>query len=281
MTLTIPVAWIPYLDDYVSALRASGAPKTTIDTRLNHLRRVARATRAASPLELTGDRLVKWCGEQDWSIETRRGYRGSLLSFYRWGVGTGRMEVNVADELPYVPPAKPTPRPAPDWVYSAALLKADKRGMIILRLGAEIGLRRGEIAVAHSRDIIEDLAGHSLLVHGKGQKDRVVPLPPDLARILRELGRGYFFPGNDNGHLSPRWVGKIATELLPDEWTLHKLRHRFATRAYRATRNIRAVQRVLGHESVATTQIYTAVDDDELRSAVLAGLTGEALGVVS
>ncbi|WP_080748715.1 tyrosine-type recombinase/integrase [Rhodococcoides fascians] len=278
MAPIIPVAWIPYLDDFTLALQAGAAPKTTIETRLNHLRRVARSAGAPSPLELTADQLTNWCGRQTWSTETRRGYRGSLLAFYRWGVGSGRFSENIADALPYVAPAKPTPKPAPDGVYAAALLLADRRGLLILRLGSEIGLRRAEIAVGHSRDIIEDLAGHSLLVHGKGNKDRVVPLPPDLARLLRELGPGYFFPGNDNGHLSPRWVGKIATELLPDEWTLHKLRHRFASRAYRATRNIRAVQRLLGHDSVATTQIYTAVDDDELRNTVIAGLGGKTLG---
>lgn len=51
---------------------------------------------------------------------------------------------------------------------------------------------------------------------------------------------------------------------------MHTLRHRFATRAYRGTRNIRAVQELLGHSSIATTQIYTAVDDEEMRAAMLA-----------
>ncbi|OBK04066.1 recombinase XerD [Mycolicibacterium fortuitum] len=50
---------------------------------------------------------------------------------------------------------------------------------------------------------------------------------------------------------------------------MHTLRHRFATRAYRATRNLRAVQMLLGHASVATTQRYLAVDDDEIRAAMM------------
>jgi integrase len=49
---------------------------------------------------------------------------------------------------------------------------------------------------------------------------------------------GWLFPGDDDGHLSPRWVGKIMTRVLPDDWTAHTLRHRSATRAYRGTRNL-------------------------------------------
>src|SRR5699024_9969440 len=166
---------------------------------------------------------------------------------------------NPAGAMPHVPAAIASPRPAPDRIYMVALTKADARGRLILRLAAECGLRRAEIAQTHSRDVIEDLAGFSLRVHGKGGKDRIVPLPDALAAELRRLPIGWMFPGNDDGHLSPRWVGKLATELLPEDWTLHKLRHRFATRAYRGTRNIRAVQELLGHSSVGTTQIYTAV----------------------
>jgi site-specific recombinase XerD len=55
--------------------------------------------------------------------------------------------------------------------------------------------------------------------------------------------------------------------MLPDHWTMHTLRHRFASRAYRGTPNLGAVQVLLGHASIATTQRYTAVDD-EIRAAM-------------
>ena len=51
-------------------------------------------------------------------------------------------------------------------------------------------------------------------------------------------------------------------------WTAHTLRHRFATRAYAGERDILTVQQLLGHSSIATTQIYTHIDDDELHRAV-------------
>jgi integrase/recombinase XerC len=55
---------------------------------------------------------------------------------------------------------------------------------------------------------------------------------------------------------------------MPPGYTMHTLRHFFATRAYRGSRNLRAVQILLGHASVATTERYTAVDDDEIRAAM-------------
>ncbi|WP_022899139.1 tyrosine-type recombinase/integrase, partial [Humibacter albus] len=78
------------------------------------------------------------------------------------------------------------------------------------------------------------------------------------------------FPGRVDGHLSAAYVSKLISRALPEGVTAHPLRHRFASRAYAAERDIRAVQELLGHASVATTQIYTAVPDAALRRAALA-----------
>jgi integrase/recombinase XerC len=67
---------------------------------------------------------------------------------------------------------------------------------------------------------------------------------------------GWLFPGDTDGHLSPQWVGQLVVRVLPDGWTTHPLRHRFSSRAYRGTRNLRAVQVLLGHQSIATTERY-------------------------
>lgn len=53
---------------------------------------------------------------------------------------------------------------------------------LMVRLGAECGLRRGEIARVHSDDVVADSAGHSLIVRGKGDKQRIVPLPDGRLR---------------------------------------------------------------------------------------------------
>lgn len=60
-------------------------------------------------------------------------------------------------------------------------------------------------------------------------------------------------------------VGELAAEALPAPWTLHTLRHRFASRAYDATGDLVTVSRLLGHASVATTQRYVATGRARLR----------------
>src|SRR5690606_36737267 len=117
-------------------------------------------------------------------------------------------------------------------VYREALMRAGHREGLMLRLAAEVGMRRAEVAQAGSEDLIEDLIGWSLLVHGNGNRERVVPLPSSLARALLDLPNGPFFPGAVDGHLSARYVGKLLASLMPEMWTMHTLRHRFATRLY-------------------------------------------------
>ncbi|GMV27703.1 MAG: integrase [Phycisphaerae bacterium] len=269
MTTPIPAAWAAAIDDFCDALRAGGAPDTTISTRRNHVRRVARQL-GGSPFELDGERLVSWCGRQNWAVETRRGYRQSIAAFYAWAVAAGRTTVNPSTALPKVRAATPSPRPAPEIAYREALARADDRARLMLRLAAEAGLRRAEVAQAHSRDVIEDLEGWSLIVHGKGGRQRIVPLTNELAAAVRGRGHGYLFEGRIDGHLSPRWVGKIVTTLLPGESTMHQLRHRFATRAYSVDRDVFTVQELLGHASPATTRRYVLVPRSALRATVKA-----------
>lgn len=138
----------------------------------------------------------------------------------------------------------------------------------MLRLSAEAGLRRGEVAQVHTRDLVEDLDGWSLRVHGKGGRERVVPLPAALAVELRRLPAGWAFPGDCGGHLSPRWVGTVVARLLPAGYTMHTLRHRFATRAHDVDGDLCVVQELLGHANINTTRAYVAVDRRKLRRTV-------------
>lgn len=265
----VPAAWRAEIAAWTIALRAAGRSRETIRTRTDHLRRASRAL-GGVPWRIGAEDLMTWVGTQGWSRETRRSVYASLRSFWRWGVDTGRCATSPADRLPRVNPQPPHPMPTPDKIYRRALEAADSREWLILQLGAVLGLRRGEIAQVHSQDLIEDLVGTSLIVHGKGGKTRVVPLEGALVKAVREAclaGGGYAFPGKIDGHLSAQRVGNLASRLMPGGWTLHKLRHRCAATIDELA-GIRAAQELLGHASLATTERYVPVRHEVLRRAI-------------
>lgn len=266
---TLSAAWVAEIALWTEFAYTQGWASTTIRTRLDHLRRDGSRL-GPDPWSVTPAQLVEWFIAQAWAQETRRGHRSTLRSFYGWAAQLGKVAVSPALALPRVRPAQPRPNPCPDEAYVTALARATVRTRLMIRLGSEVGLRRCEVARVHSRHLVEDLDGWSLEVQGKGGKLRVVPLTEMMAAELLSLPAGWAFPGDDNGHLSPRWVGTLVARALPGRWTLHSLRHRFAHRAHQVERDLVIVQELLGHASINTTRIYVPVLNDRLRPTVQA-----------
>lgn len=267
--MRIDHSWVVAIDSYLAALRAAGSPATTVETRRQHLRHLARRV-YVGPWELTGDDLIAYAAQQNWERETRRSHRGSIVSFYRWATRTGRTALDPSEALERIKPAEPNPRPVPDRVYLEALMRADTDAALWIDLAAEHGLRRAEIAVGHSSDIVPTLLGHDLRVHGKGGKIRYVPLTPSMARALLERGEGYFFPGDEEGHISARWLGTRVSRLLGGGWTIHKLRHRAATRFWHLSgSDPYAVASLMGWANLNMVKVYVAQSTDHLRGIVL------------
>lgn len=267
----LPPAWRDAVDSWRSHMRAAGLAETSIRSRCEHLESLARTRINDDPWAITGEDLVGWMGSRALATETRRSRRTSLVQFYEHGVRRGCIEVNPAEQLPKVRAIIPPPRPIPFDVYATAWAEAKDRERLIMRLAIEEGLRRGEIARIHNSDLRRDVDGSSLWVHGKGTRKRTVPLNNSVARDLRAAclaGGGWAFPSPAGGHLTPRYVGDLVGDLLPKPWTLHTLRHAFATELLRSGQNLRIIQELLGHASIATTQRYTAVDDSAKRSAI-------------
>jgi integrase/recombinase XerC len=231
------------------------------------MRRFAAET-GGHPWDVTTDQMLAWLGAQVWATETRRSYRAALCSFYRWAHISGRMASNPAALLPPIKPPVRLPRPTPEGVLAAALLAATPRVQLMVLLAAREGLRRSEIAQVHSRDLEHDLTGWSLHVHGKGSKDRLVPLSEQVWTLLSGAPAGFLFPGAIDGHLSPAYVGKLVSRVLGVGWSAHTLRHRFATVAYAGERDLLAVQMLLGHSKPETTRLYVLIPNASLRAAV-------------
>lgn len=268
--LPVPEPWRQPITDWLAHLAASSATRQTLATRRDHMHRIARAM-GGTPWETTSMGLIRWASRQDWARETRRSVYASARGFWGWATTSGLADTNPALSLPRVRASEPSPRPTPEDVYRAALEAVqDWRVRLALRLAAEAGMRRAEVAQVHANDVTQDLLGWSIIAHGKGGKTRIIPLSNDLAHaVWHHADGGWLLPGRVEGHLSERHVGKLVAAALPGGWTMHTLRHRFATRAAEEG-DLIAVQRLLGHASVATTQRYVARPDEALRRAARA-----------
>lgn len=267
--ISAPVPWRKSIEGWTDTLRAAGLSAQTIKSRRYKMVHLAALLMPSGPEDVTTEQIVQVFARQQWKPETRKAYRNTISSFFRWLHKSCRRSDDPSLDVPRVKKPHAHPRPCPDRYIAAAMEKATAAEKLMIRLGAECGLRRGEIARVHSDDVVADSAGHSLIVRGKGDKQRIVPLPDDLAAIVMDAN-GYLFPGRFGGHVEESYIGDHISHLLPDGYAAHTLRHRFATTAYAATHDLFVVAELLGHESVETTEHYVAMPDGRLREATAA-----------
>lgn len=273
-----PFDWPAIVDSYERYMVSLGRPKTTRTLRRYQVEHMAVSI--SLPItRITHIDLTDYFGRQNWRTETRRSFRSGIRGFFAWAAKMGHVEADPAFEIEQVKQGKAVPRPAPEAVIADAKLHADARTVLMLRLAAELGLRRSEVAQVHTEDLRVSGRGYQLLVHGKGSRERVLPISDGLADLISRGARGHtpgapttgwLFPSIRGGHLSVQYVGLSCSRALPGIWSMHTLRHRFASQAYRGTRNLRAVQEMLGHSNLAITERYVATDEDEMRAAMMA-----------
>ncbi|MFG1289548.1 tyrosine recombinase XerC [Xanthobacter versatilis] len=202
--------------------------------------------------------------------------------------GLGKVGALTAVRAPKVPRSLPKPvsiAAARALSDPATRAGEDREDWVLVRDAAVIallygaGLRISEALSLTPRDVPAD--AESITVTGKGRKTRMVPLIAPVRRSIAEyraicphaLGpEGPLFRGTRGGPLSPRIV-QLAVERmrgalgLPQSATPHALRHAFATHLLSRGGEIRAIQELLGHASLSTTQIYTEVDATALMAA--------------
>jgi integrase/recombinase XerC len=139
-----------------------------------------------------------------------------------------------------------------------------------LRISEALGLKRRDVPLPGEGDV--------LIVTGKGNKTRMVPVLQNVLTLIQDYAAvcphqltaaGPIFVGARGGPLSPRIIQLTMERLrgalgLPDSATPHALRHSFATHLLSRGGDLRAIQELLGHASLSTTQIYTGIDSERL-----------------
>jgi integrase/recombinase XerC len=201
--------------------------------------------------------------------------------------GKGRVGALSAIRAPKV--AKSLPKPL-QMTAAKRLTDADERAgetretWILARDAAVMallygsGLRISEALSLKRRDMPRPGAGDVLVVTGKGNKTRMVPVLQNVLGLIDEYAaicpyplapESPIFVGARGGPLSPRIIQLTMERLrgalgLPDSATPHALRHSFATHLLSRGGDLRAIQELLGHASLSTTQIYTGIDSERL-----------------
>lgn len=174
--------------------------------------------------------------------------------------------------------ARRLPRvPSVDEARRLLVAAKSPRDRAIISFGLYAGLRRAEIRALDIAHI--SLAEGRIYVHkGKGDKDRMIPLHPELAEVYREYLDGVLrddgpvFPGRDGPRIGLRTIQDIVTRTAARAGLKrihpHSLRHAFGAMTWAATRNLRAIQELMGHSSSKTTEIYTQIRPEHLRETV-------------
>jgi integrase/recombinase XerC len=205
----------------------------------------------------------------------------ALRTYFRYLVAEGVMDSNPADAVPHPREGKHMPEIANRYAIEELLegfpdTAAGRRDRAVVELLYAAGLRVGELVALDLADV--QLGQRMARVRGKGRKERLVPFGrpaaravetylPDRARWRSSVvdEEDPLFVNQRGGRLSDRSVRRLLDAAVRRTADLnhlhpHALRHAFATHLLEAGMDLRAIQELLGHSSLATTQVYTTVD---------------------
>lgn len=280
------MGWHDALREFSTYQSAANLAEKTIRNREECLQHLGRRS-GKGPLEIskadlqdhltrkhprTGERLKQG------TMQSERSY---LQTFFGWLKDEGYRQDNPAERLPRVKMARRKPRPFRlDQVDAMIDSGAYTRTRDIITICALTGLRIGEVVKIRGEHI--DRTGMLLRTIRKGNLEHRIALGPMLAEIIdRYPEEGWWFPSpfpnrefpDGGGHILMRSASDAVSKAIrragitDTNLTAHSLRHFFATWLLRQGVNIRIVQEALGHASLATTQLYTEVIEEDLHEA--------------
>lgn len=265
------------IDQYVDHLRDLSRAESTIDTYTDILRRMDRNL----PYGLVcanHDELRGWIYSDRHGKAHRKLCRTVVAGFFGWACDPAdpQLDFDPAAALPLISVARGRPNPVGADQQVELLARAARPYRDWFLIACFTGARCTEIANLDREHITEQ----RVRLHGKGDKLRDIPTHPVIWELAKQLPAGPVAVETRGRHrgerltrqqVSHRGNYQLQRVLGLSGVHMHRLRSTFGTAAYRASRDILAVQKLLGHASPTTTQIYVDVDDDALERAV-AGL---------
>lgn len=263
------------LDAFAAFQRSQGLAPTTVKNRDSILRGIHRR-HGISLLASTTSQLREHIGRDGIALGTRRTERAALAAFYAFAVDEGYRDDDPTMRLPKVRTPRGAPRPfTREQIERMLTSGAYARTRAMILLGYYQGFRVSSIARVHGHDV--DLASGTIRTVAKGSKRLTFPLHPVIAELARAMpADGYWFParGGRLGHVHPGSVSDAVRDakeragIRDPTLTAHSLRHAFGTDLVDAGVDIRVIADLMGHESVATTQIYTGVSAQRRRDGL-------------
>lgn len=260
------------IDEYAEHLREDlDRADSTIDLYVGVLRRMNRELPAG--LESAhADEIRDWINDGGRRGAAARAlYRTITGGFFAWACNPAAqiLDFNPTQLIPRVRVPATAPRLARDEQLADILRRAEQPYALWILVAAFGGLRCTELAALDR----EHITAEYILVHGKGRKQRLVPTHELVWAAVRDLPPGPVVRSAAGGRATRQQISKrIARHMDHLGYPgvrAHMLRRWFGTRAYDASaRDIRAVQDLLGHANVSTTQRYVAVAEPARASAV-------------
>lgn len=299
---------LEYMEAFLEMLAAErGAADNTLDAYRRDLEHLAAflAPRGRGPAQASAEDLRSYLGALEtagMAARTAARRLSALRQYYRFLVGEERRADDPTLQLSSPRQGRSLPKILSEEEVTGLLEAARRRQgpeglrlVAILELLYATGLRVSELVGLPAAAVARD--PRLLIVRGKGGRERMVPLsePARAALLAYEPARRSFlrrsgderwlFPSRGgDGHLTRHRVAQLLKELAveagtdPRKVSPHVLRHAFASHLLAHGADLRAVQQMLGHADISTTQIYTHVLDERLKSLVrdhhpLAGAT--------
>ncbi len=282
-----------WLVDYAEHLKVErGLAVRTVRAYVGDLRRFATwcADQGRPPLEVSSGLLREYVGHLErhgLGPRSRARALSSIRGLYRYLIGRGRLETDPAELIEIKEGRRRLPR-ALSQAEIARLLEtpdtsesAGVRDRAMLEVAYGCGLRVSELVGLELADV--DLESRFVRPRGKGGKQRLVPMGEEAAYWLeRYLGTARacnevalrssaVFVTRRGNPLTRQWFGKLLKQyasgagIARDRVSPHVLRHSFATHLLEGDADLRAVQAMLGHARLVTTEVYTHVDRARLK----------------